>query len=163
MPVDQVSSQSRNDVKAFVAAISCSRIHSLSLAFNDTLRGLFLSSFRYHCPPSRFLRSISLSGINYMIDELSISSAALHLLTISRVLMVHISHRHSPSIPGPCWQSLPVELQLQILQYIFPSLSFSQLARIVNYAADLSTLPRAGDQEGRTMGYWLDMVGCGSG
>jgi hypothetical protein len=187
-----------NDMEAFVAAIHRSRINSLSLAFNSTLRDQFLTSFRCYYPPSRYLRHISLSGVDYTLDELSVPCAALRLLPLARVLMLCTSRPHSPPTPdpyifpnviprcspqhegsdaspqqsacmpishaystlliSPLWQSLPVELQLHIFQYVAPSLSFSQIARVVNYAIDITTLFR----DDKNIVDWLDMFQCGS-
>jgi hypothetical protein len=197
---NQAHSKSRNDVAAFVAAVNQSHIDSLSLAFNSTLRDLFLSSLRFYTSPSRYLRNIKLSGIDYTLDELSIPSAAFRLLTLSRVLMLDISRCQLPLMSNPhtspntmpicsplhgelhasrpsnafstaswqdpsqnsslSWQFLPVELQLQILQYVAPILSYTQITCIVNYAADSDTLPRADNTEMMRREHWLDMVGC---
>jgi hypothetical protein len=194
--------KSRNDMEAFVAAVNCSRISSLSLTFNDTLHDQFLTSFRCYYPPSRYLRHISLSGIDYTLDELSIPCAALNLLPLARMLMLCTSGTQLPSTPGshasisnatpqchgraqhkepdppqslstcapishaysallvtPSWQSLPVELQLHIFQYFASILSFSQTLRVVNYAADPSTL--FGDD--RNIAQWLELCKCNSG
>lgn len=185
-------SKSRNDMEAFVSAINHSRIKSLSLAFNGALLDQFLSSLRFYYPPSRYLRNINLSDIDYTLDELSVHSAALHLLPLSRVLMFYtyrqsppkpdpyisscnplceepdISHHQSACMPishacstlmvSPSWQSLPIELQLQILQYVAPILSFTQVTRVVNYAANPNTLCR----DDKTMQQWLDVFRCSS-
>jgi hypothetical protein len=201
-------------MESFVAAISHSRINSLSLAFNGTLRDQFLSSLRYFYPPSRYLRNITLSGIDYTLNEVSVPYAALRLLTLSRVLMLYTSCRQSPPASvsytsrkvtplhtlheefqssddqstcmpvsdalstvhwqapspispnsvSPSWRSLPVELQLQIIRYTAPLLSFARVIRVANYAADPKTLPR--DDSGIGMirvEHWLNVVQCASG
>ena len=50
-----------------------------------------------------------------------------------------------------------------MIQYTAPILSFGQIVRIVNYAADLNTLLRDNNMEMICVEHWLETVGCGLG
>ena len=56
----------------------------------------------------------------------------------ARKLIEYIKRPNDGAFP---WLSLPMELKLQILTLLAPSLSSAQLARVFNYAADPKTLP----------------------
>ena len=70
------------------------------------------------------------------------------------------SEDHSLKSTSPLWQSLPTELQLQILQYTMPILSSTQIIHVTNYAADPNTLPKEDKTAEISVKDWLYKVGC---
>ena len=90
-------------------------------------------------------------------------ASELTCMSVSGKLSCQDPNSNSPKSVSPLWRSLPVELQLQLIQYMVPLLSFGQIIRIVNYASDINTLPRDDNMEMIYVEHWLEVVGCGSG
>ena len=68
-------------------------------------------------------------------------AAALQLLRYSRTLLMRPGRASEDKARSPPFQSLPTELQLQILSLTVDTLSANQRIRIFRFASDRTTLP----------------------
>lgn len=90
-------------------------------------------------------------------SKIVVKTQAIALLRYCRALYLHPAQRESPNPLQPAFVSsrkslgyresclffkLPLEIQLEILTFLAPTLSYQQLVCVVRYAADITSLPR---------------------
>ncbi|KAI5996209.1 hypothetical protein EDD15DRAFT_2251039 [Pisolithus albus] len=84
-------------------------------------------------------------------SKIMVKTQAIALLRCCRVLYLRPAQRESSNPLQPVsvlshksclFFKLPLEIQLEILTFLAPTLSYQQLVRVVRYAADITSLPR---------------------